>query len=191
MLLRGSLAAGGAQAQGWALFFVFFPFRFCYLWLQDGRVEAAIMGVALRNDDHRAARPQAASSSAASSPPARAARGRQAQRQGLAGEARVAQALRHAGWHIHAQRLRTAAGEVDIVAERDGLLTLVEVKSSADLGRAASAISPRQQQRLLLAGAILQGEHPQWGAQGMRFDAWFVAPDGPLLHVPDAFRDMA
>lgn len=124
------------------------------------------------------------------SPAARATRGREAQRQGLAAEARVAQALTQAGWHIHGQRLRTAAGEVDIVAERDGLLTLVEVKSRGDLRTAAAAISPRQQQRLLLAGAILQGENPHWGPRGMRFDAWFVAPEGPLHHVPDAFREM-
>lgn len=121
---------------------------------------------------------------------ARAGRGRQAQRQGLAAEARVAQALTQAGWHIHGRRLRTAAGEVDIVAERDGLLTMVEVKSRGDLRTAAASITPRQQQRLLLAGAILQGENPHWGRRGMRFDAWFVAPDDQLYHVPDAFREM-
>jgi putative endonuclease len=127
---------------------------------------------------------------APANPAVRAARGRRAQRQGLAGEAQVAQILVQAGWHIHGQRLRTAAGEVDIVAERDGLLTLVEVKSRGDLSTAAASISPRQQQRLLLAGAILQGENPHWGPRGMRFDAWFVAPEGQLHHVPDAFRDM-
>jgi putative endonuclease len=123
-------------------------------------------------------------------PAVRAARGRQAQREGLAAEGRVAQALAQAGWRIHGRRVRTAAGEVDIVAERDGLLTLVEVKSRGDLRKAAEAISPRQQQRLLLAGAILQGENPDWGRRGMRFDAWFVAPEGQLHHVPDAFREM-
>jgi putative endonuclease len=133
---------------------------------------------------------QCARRQATATPAVRAARGRQAQRQGLAGEARVAQVLLQAGWHIHGQRLRTAAGEVDIVAERDGLLTLVEVKSRGDLRMAAASISPRQQQRLLLAGAILQGENPHWGPRGMRFDAWFVAPKGQLHHVPDAFREM-
>ncbi|HEX3984333.1 MAG TPA: YraN family protein, partial [Acidisoma sp.] len=54
--------------------------------------------------------------------------GKRSQRQGMAGEAKVAQALGQGGWTIHGQRIRTAAGEVDIVAERDGILTLVEVK---------------------------------------------------------------
>ena len=43
---------------------------------------------------------------------------------------------------------------------------------------------------MLTTGAILHGENPHWGPRGMRFDAWFVAPEGQLHHVPDAFRDM-
>lgn len=153
------------------------------------------MGLALRSDAVTASPAwqkgtEPASGRVSARVSVRRARGRQAQRQGVAAEGRVAQALTQAGWHIHGQRVRTAAGEVDIVAEREGLLTLVEVKSRDDLGTAAAAISPRQQQRLLLAGAILQGQNPHWGPCGMRFDAWFVASGGQLLHVPDAFRDM-
>ncbi|GAB0119728.1 YraN family protein [Acidisoma sp. 7E03] len=119
----------------------------------------------------------------------RAARGRRAQRAGLDGEGRVVTALRRDGWHIHGQRLRTPAGEVDIVAERDGLLTLVEVKSRPDLRSGMEAVSPRQQRRLMQAAAILQGENPDWGRRGMRFDVWLVDAAGGLHHVPDAFRD--
>lgn len=125
-----------------------------------------------------------------SAPGLRAARGRRAQRTGLDGEGRVAAALRRDGWQIHGQRLRTAAGEVDIIAERDGLLTLIEVKCRPDLRTAAEAVSLRQQQRLMQAAAILQGEHPGWGRQGMRFDVWLVDAAGGLRHVPDAFREM-
>lgn len=119
----------------------------------------------------------------------RVVRGRRAQRQGLAGEARVAAALRRDGWQIHGRRLRTPAGEIDIVAERDGLLALIEVKTRADLRSAAEAVSPRQQRRLLQAAAVLQGDHPGWGARGMRFDVWVVDAAGRLSHLPDAFRD--
>ncbi len=119
----------------------------------------------------------------------RQARGARAQHQGVQGESKVAAALGQSGWTIHGQRVRTAAGEVDIVAERDGILTLVEVKTGPDLATAAYALSPRQQQRLLLAGAILQGQHPDWGRDGMRFDAWLVDRLGRLRHIPDAFRD--
>jgi putative endonuclease len=119
----------------------------------------------------------------------RQARGKRSQRQGLQGESKVVAALGQGGWTIHGQRMRTAAGEVDIVAERDGVLTLVEVKTGPDLTTAAYALSPRQQRRLLLAGAILQGEHPDWGREGLRFDAWLVDSLGRMRHIPDAFRD--
>lgn len=124
-------------------------------------------------------------------PGRRQAQGTRAQRQGLDGEKRVLEALGQGGWVIHGQRVRTPAGEVDIVAERDGILTLVEVKTGPDLATAAYALSLRQQQRLLLAGAILQGQHPEWGLNGLRFDAWLVDAMGRMRHIPDAFRDAA
>src|SRR5579875_1270301 len=70
----------------------------------------------------------------------RAARGRRAQSDGLAGEAKVAAALRASGWTIHGRRVRTAAGEVDIVAETGGLLAIIEVKTRPSLDEAAAAI---------------------------------------------------
>jgi putative endonuclease len=119
----------------------------------------------------------------------KAVRGRQAQRDGIDGEGRVAQALAASGWTIHGRRMRTAAGEIDIAAERDGLLALIEVKTRQNLDAAAYALGARQRRRLCLAAAILQGENPGWGRAGMRFDAWLVDAMGRMRHVPDAFRD--
>jgi putative endonuclease len=119
----------------------------------------------------------------------KALRGRRAQRTGVDGEGRVAQALAASGWTIHGRRMRTAAGEIDIAAERDGLLALIEVKTRQDLDAAAYALGTRQRRRLCQAAAILQGENPSWGRAGMRFDAWLVDAMGRMRHVPDAFRD--
>jgi putative endonuclease len=119
----------------------------------------------------------------------RALRGRRAQRSGIDGEGRVAQALAASGWTIHGRRMRTAAGEIDIAAERDGVLALIEVKTRQDLDTAAYALGDRQRRRLCQAAAILQGENPGWGSAGMRFDAWLVDAMGRMRHVPDAFRD--
>ncbi|MBW4022783.1 MAG: YraN family protein [Proteobacteria bacterium] len=118
-----------------------------------------------------------------------AARGRRAQRTGIDGEGRVAQALAASGWVIRGRRMRTAAGEIDIAAERDGLLAVIEVKTRRDLETAAYALGPRQRRRLCQAAAILQGENPAWGPAGLRFDAWLVDALGRMRHVPDAFRD--
>jgi putative endonuclease len=119
----------------------------------------------------------------------KAACGRRAQRSGIDGEGRVAQLLAASGWTIRGRRLRTAAGEIDIAAERDGLLAVIEVKTRDSLETAAYALGPRQRRRLTQAAAILQGDHPNWGPAGLRFDAWLVDAMGRMRHVPDAFRD--
>ena len=99
--------------------------------------------------------------------PARQARGRAAQSGGVTAERLACDALVRDGWtRVLAQRLRTAAGEIDIAAERDGVLALVEVKSRATLG-AAAAVLPRQRARLLAAGEIILAEHPAWGRNGI------------------------
>jgi putative endonuclease len=120
--------------------------------------------------------------------PARTQRGRQAQLRGVDTEAAASAALRAAGWTIHAQRLRTAAGEIDLVAEKDGLLTFVEVKARPTLADAAAALTVRQQARLLAAAEIVLGEHPAWGSAGVRFDVIVVDAAGAVRRITDAFR---
>ena len=117
-----------------------------------------------------------------------AARGRAAQRDGLRAEQAACAALERDGWTVLARRLRTPAGEIDIAAERDGLLAFVEVKSRATLATAAAAISERQRARLLQAAAIVLGDHPDWGRNGVRFDAMLVGANGQVRRVRDAFR---
>ena len=60
---------------------------------------------------------------------------------GLRAEDAACAALQAEGFAILGRRMRTAAGEIDIVAERDGLLVFVEVKCRPDLARAAYALS--------------------------------------------------
>ena len=49
---------------------------------------------------------------------------------GLLGERLAARHLRRAGWRVLARRLRTARGEVDILASRGAQLACVEVKTA-------------------------------------------------------------
>ena len=92
------------------------------------------------------------------------------------------------GWRILARRLRTAAGEVDLVAEKEGLLAIVEVKARPSLAGAAAALSERQQARLFAATEIILAEHPDWGANGVRFDLMVVDGMGVVRRIADAFR---
>ncbi len=119
----------------------------------------------------------------------RQARGRAAQTLGVIAEDAACAALAADGWTVLARRLRTAAGEVDIAAERAGLLALVEVKARPSLAGAAAALGPRQRARLLAAAAIIAAEHPEWGRAGMRFDVLVVDGAGRVRRVTDAFRE--
>ena len=89
---------------------------------------------------------------------------------------------------MHARRLRTACGEVDIVAERDGLLAVIEVKARPSLADAAAALTRRQQARLVAAAEIILADHPDWGANGVRFDVLVVDVAGRMRRIADAFR---
>lgn len=118
----------------------------------------------------------------------RRARGRQAQIRGVGAEAAASAALERDGWSILARRLRTKAGELDLVAERDGLLAFVEVKARPDLALAAASLGKRQQARLLGAAEIVLAEHPEWGRAGVRFDLLLVDGTGRVRRIADALR---
>ena len=119
---------------------------------------------------------------------ARGARGLQADAGGRNAEALACAALERDGWRVLGRRIRTEAGEVDAVAEKDGLLAFVEVKSRPTLSGAAEALTLRQQRRLLAAAEILLGANPQWGRAGVRFDVVVVDGRGTVRRIADAFR---
>jgi putative endonuclease len=89
---------------------------------------------------------------------------------------------------VLAQRLRTAAGEIDIVAARPDLLAIVEVKARRRLADAAAALGDRQRTRLLAAAEIVLADHPDWARDGMRFDLIIVDAAGRVRRIADAFR---
>jgi putative endonuclease len=107
---------------------------------------------------------------------------------GLDAEATACAALERDGWVILGRRLRTEAGEVDAVAEKDGLLAIIEVKARPRLSEAAFALTARQRKRLLAAGEILLGQNPAWGKAGVRFDVVLVDAAGAVRRIADAFR---
>lgn len=118
----------------------------------------------------------------------RQARGLRAQAAGQGAEAAACAALEAEGWTILARRLRTPVGEIDIVAEREGLLAFVEVKLRPRLEAAALALGARQRARLLQAAEVALGAHPTWGRAGVRFDVMLVDAQGRVRRVADAFR---
>lgn len=120
--------------------------------------------------------------------PRRQRRGILADRTGRDAEALAREALVRDGWAILAERLRTPAGELDIVAEKDELLAFVEVKARPSLREAAFALTGRQQLRLMAAAEAWLAANPGHGAAGMRFDVLLVAADGTVKRIADALR---
>lgn len=115
-------------------------------------------------------------------------RGGRAHAAGLTGEDAAVAALLREGWAVLARRARTPAGEIDMVAEREGLLAFVEVKARPSLSEAAHALGPRQRARLAAAAECWLAENPGHGAAGIRFDLLLVAADGTVRRIADAFR---
>ena len=117
-----------------------------------------------------------------------ARRGQEADRRGRSAEQAAELALTKDGWTILARRLRTSAGEIDLIAEKDGLLVIAEVKARPKLADAAAALSMRQQARLVAATEIVLAMNPEWGTEGVRFDLLLVDAAGIVRRIIEAFR---
>ena len=118
------------------------------------------------------------------------ARGIAAQARGVAAESRICGILEQDGWTVLLRRVRTACGEIDIVAELPDarLIAFIEVKARTTLSEAAGAVSARQRLRLLRSAGILIDRHPQWSGHGFRFDVILMDGSGRARRIADAFR---
>lgn len=95
--------------------------------------------------------------------------------------------VRHRNWTC-------PAGELDLVAERRGVVVFVEVKtrSSRGFGGALAAVDDRKQRQLARVAALYLSHFELW-QRPCRFDVVAVERVGGLLpwrvrHVRDAFR---
>ena len=109
-------------------------------------------------------------------------------KRGIDAEEAACRALSHRGWAVLARRLRTEAGEIDIVAAQPDLLAIIEVKARRTLADAALALTARQRDRLLAAAEIVLAQHPDWARPGMRFDLIVVDAVGTVRRITDAFQ---
>lgn len=120
--------------------------------------------------------------------PLRCRRGKLAHARGLAAEAAACRALLLDGWRVLDRRLRTEAGEIDIIAAKRDMLAIIEVKARPRLADAAMSLGARQRERLLAAAEIALAEHPDWVRPDMRFDLMVVDAAGTVRRIADAFR---
>lgn len=116
------------------------------------------------------------------------AKRRAAHDRGLAAEDRAARLLEAHGFQVLHRRLRTKAGEIDLIARQGGLLVFCEVKLRADLVSAAESLQARQRRRIAAAAGAFLAEHPEYEGLNLRFDAVLLARSGEAEHLPGAFE---
>jgi len=113
---------------------------------------------------------------------------RRAWRRGHWAERLCAAHLMLLGYRVIARRLRTPAGEIDLIARRGGTLAMIEVKARRDADNAAEAITARQRSRILDATRWYLAGRPELAELDIRFDAMLVTPWRWPRHLPDAWR---
>lgn len=115
---------------------------------------------------------------------------------GAYGERVAVRHLEDAGYAVLARNWRCRAGELDVVATRDGVVVFVEVKTRRSLafGPPSSAVTPLKAARLRLLAQEWLAASPLALARPMpplRFDVVSVLrpPSGPAVveHVEGAF----
>lgn len=111
-----------------------------------------------------------------------------AEARGRRAEDHVAARLAAEGWTVLERRFRCSAGEIDLIAERDGLLAFIEVKHRARLDAAAQSFSAPQQARVMGAAEAWIAANPGHGGAGMRFDLLLVDGAGRMRRIADALR---
>ena len=118
----------------------------------------------------------------------RSARRKAAERRGRTGEALAALFLRLKGYRILASRVRTPVGEIDLVAEKAGIIAFVEVKARREAALALEAVSPHAWQRIARAAENWMARRPHYTDHGWRYDLIAIAPRRLPIHLRDAWR---
>lgn len=111
---------------------------------------------------------------------------RKAEKAGRVGETAAAWWLRLKGWRIVARRVRTPAGEVDLVARRAGLVAFVEVKRRQTGAELDYAIDQYRLARVAAAAEYLAPRYLEAG-DDMRVDVILIAPGRALRHIENAW----
>jgi putative endonuclease len=111
---------------------------------------------------------------------------RRAEQSGREGEARAAWFLRLRGWRVLDQRVRTPAGEVDLVVRRGRLVAFVEVKTRKTAAELDFAIDEYRLARVAAAAELLGPRYLREG-DDMRVDVILLAPRTRPRHIENAW----
>ncbi len=111
---------------------------------------------------------------------------------GRQGEAAARRFLEKKKYKILAQNYRRRSGEIDLIAEKKGAITFVEVKcrSSLEFGFPQESVIKRKQERIMKVATIFLKEMNLWSKVDCHFDVLSIYQDGRAMHlehIKDAF----
>ena len=114
---------------------------------------------------------------------------------GEVGEKVAERWLRRHGWRVLQRRFRNGHRDIDLVAERDGLVAFVEVKARRrkDFGDPVEAVDWRKQRELVRSATVWIDRHGRPN-ESYRFDVIGVLVEGNSVrvkHIENAFRPPA
>jgi putative endonuclease len=111
---------------------------------------------------------------------------RAAENRGREGERRAAWWLWLRGWRILDRRVRTPAGEIDLVVRRGNLVAFVEVKTRATAAELDFAIDEHRLSRVAAAAEYLM---PRYAGpeDDIRVDVILIAPRTLPRHIENAW----
>lgn len=115
---------------------------------------------------------------------------RDADQRGREGEAAAAMFLAAQGWQIVAERVKTKAGEIDLIVRRTGLVAFVEVKWRARAAALGDAIDERRLRRVAAAVEMVWQDYAAAG-EDIRIDVILLAPGRPPTHIENAWMPFA
>jgi len=102
--------------------------------------------------------------------------------------------LRRHGYDILDRNARGGRGELDIVAQADGILVFVEVKAHKNRDSSLEAVHADKCERLRSAALAWLAKHPKYTTLQCRFDLIILTPKQGLIcwpkieHLKDIFR---
>ena len=97
------------------------------------------------------------------------------------------------GFVILVRNWRSRCGEVDIIAEKAGVLVFVEVKAlpSGNLETLAHELGGRKQERIIETAKLFLSKHRKYSNSVIRFDVLVIDMPGfdDVYHIENAFSE--
>ena len=86
--------------------------------------------------------------------------------------------------------MKTAFGELDLIARRGNRIAFVEVKYRKELSNGGEPITRRQTDRIAKAAEHWLWRHKQFRHLSMGLDCIFISRSGLPRHLPNALQPM-